>query len=492
MRWKYPLLAILSGLVLAALGLVVPAAGHRASSSVVRSSALYGAPREGAGDLLAAAGDVNGDKRADVITTSKISRGAVVVFGSRDNSSLDLSRLRGRGFRISAAGIAGGIQSVSGAGDVNGDGRADLIVGTPAARDSGGTGPGSAYVVFGKRSSSVVRLSRLAFRGFRIVGERRRDRAGAGVSGMGDLNGDGLGDVVVGAPRVEVSDRNNAGAAYIVFGKRGTSTIELSTLGNAGTKIAGARSGEQVGNAVAQTGDMNGDGINELLLGASRSNLGGRRSGAAYVVYGRRSPGAVKLAQLGGRGFLIRGAARNESAGFSVAGLKDVNGDKLADIAIGAPGARNNGRASGSAYVVFGRRAPGTVRLAKLSKAGFRVDGAAGNNAGFSVAGASDESRDGRGELIVGAPGATVRRVADAGTAYVVYGTGARRPRTLDRLGNGGFRLSKMRFLGAAGVSVAEAGDMNSDGRPELLVGAPSANYNGRRDSGAVYVFRGL
>lgn len=484
-------LALILGLPVTLL-VIADALGQQARQSAIHVSSYYGAAREGVGDLLGAAGDVNNDGLADVITTSRLSRGAVVLFGSRSNSSVDLARLRGRGFRISAAGISGGVQSVAGAGDVNGDELADLIVGTPAARDSGGITPGSAYVVFGKESRSTVRLSRLGSHGFRIVGERRGDRAGAGVSGIGDLNGDRLADVIVGAPRVDVSDRSNAGAAYIVSGKRTGSTVELSTLGAGGVKVAGARSGEQVGNAVASAPDMNSDGLQELLLGASQSDSGGRRSGAGYVVYGRRNAGAVNLSDLGTRGFTIRGAAAREGAGYSVAGLNDVNGDKLGDVVLGAPAARNAGRASGSAYVVFGRPAPGTVRLGRLSSAGFRLDGVAGDNAGFAVSGSTDQSGDGRGEVIVGAPGADIGRVMNGGTAYVIYGTGARKPRRLDRLGNGGFRLSRMRFLGSAGVSVADAGDFNGDGRPEVLVGTPGASYDGRNASGAVYAFRGL
>ena len=141
---------------------------------------------------MAAAGDVNGDKLADFITTSRKNHGAVVVFGSRSSKDLDLSRLGRRGFRILAPGVNGGVKSVAGAGDVNSDGLSDLIVGTPVARDCGGITPGSAYVVFGKRSRSSVDVTRLGSKGFRIVGERRADHAGAGVAGGGDVNGDGL------------------------------------------------------------------------------------------------------------------------------------------------------------------------------------------------------------------------------------------------------------------------------------------------------------
>ncbi|HEX8258600.1 MAG TPA: integrin alpha, partial [Allosphingosinicella sp.] len=176
---------------------------------------------------------------------------------------LDLANLGTRGFIIqgdAAGDLAGG--SVASAGDINGDGYGDVIVGADAG-DDGGASAGEAYVIFGKASGfGPVDLGNIGAAGFVIQGDAALDKAGFSVASAGDVNGDGLGDVIVGAPFGD-DGGTDAGEAYVIFGKAGGfGTIDLTNLGEtAGFVIQGDEAGDNVGHSVASAGDFNHDGI---------------------------------------------------------------------------------------------------------------------------------------------------------------------------------------------------------------------------------------
>jgi Ca2+-binding RTX toxin-like protein len=218
-----------------------------------------------------------------------------------------------------------------------------------------------------------------------------------------------------------------------VFGKSGTAfpaSFALSGLdGSNGFRLAGLQGGDQLGRSVAAAGDVNGDGLADLIVGAPYSGFNGVRSGSAYVVFGRSGPMAdsFDLALLdGSNGFVVRGAKTHAFLGFAVSTAGDFNGDGVDDLLVGSVGVSN----AGSAYLIYGRDpdrhgsfAP-VLEVANLDGwDGFRIDGAmTGDLFGRVVSGGGDINGDGLDDLVISAPNADAGAIDRAGATYIVYG----------------------------------------------------------------------
>ena len=400
-------------------------------------------------------------------------------------SVFDLTTLDGsNGFKLQGPTWAMAGSAVAIVDDVNGDGIADILVG---ARFAAGVSPysGAGYVVFGRPSdfSANVSLDSLdGTDGFKVLGINN-SLLGTSGAGVGDLNGDGLGDLAFGGPR-DSSGGYIAGMTIVVFGSSGAFPATLAPADLDGTNgfTAFGTNRTNSGISVASAGDINGDGFDDLAIGADLFNTG---FGRIYVIYGSASgfSGTLNLGDIdGANGFGITSLTSQNALGTAVSPLGDLNGDGVDDLLI-------SDRAD--AFVLFGDPAGFGAEIAVSSldgSNGFRI--VEGNAATFdrSVALAGDVNGDGLNDFIIGdgtAAGAS-------GSAYLVFGrTGGFGPQldltTLD--GETGFRMDGPAGS-RAGIAVGAAGDVNGDGFDDLVIGGSRA-YNGYYQHGAAFVVFG-
>jgi len=356
---------------------------------------LSGAPGDQAGRSLASGGDLDGDGLHDLVIGGIGTEGggrAWVLHGPLSASG-PLEAQADAVLVPLDAGRGGGMVVAAG-GDLTGDGVPDLLLGLPR-EDGVEDGAGAALILPGPFAGGLD-----TDHGPRLLGEHRDDFAGADLAGPGDIDGDGLDDVLVGAWGHDAAGAFG-GRAYLLLGPFAGET----PLVDADVAIDGSATWDVLGFAVAGTGDVDGDGRADIVLGAYGNDAGGLSAGAAWMFSAPLE--ASRLADATAR---LEGVGVDTAAGWSVAGAGDTNGDGHADVLVGAPGA-------GAAALLLGP-VSGTATL-ETADARF----VAGGGAGTTVASAGDVDGDGLDDILVGAPdtdGATER----AGRAWLLHGIG--------------------------------------------------------------------
>lgn len=383
-----------------------------------------------------------------------------VAAAARQEGTVDLS-FQSRGTMVEAnapgeLGWPGGLgyqtgSSVTGIGDVNGDGTPDVAVAAPSAPAGGLSGAGVVHVVFGDPSRRNVNLADLGGHGFDIVGGTQDERLGSSLAAAGDVNADGRPDLVIGAQPL-----GRPGEVFVVFGRSSSSTVSASALGSAGFEIhasAGTATVNPFGSSVAGAGDLNGDHRADLIVG---NPVRDPDPGRAVIVFGRAATSAVDVDAPGAGAAFLSTAVPDTfqpNVGTSVAGLGDVDGDSAPDVGVTGLGGMDR------AAVAYGPFAPGDSRdLGNLGGGGFTIVGQdpvthATRSRFRQIDAVGDVDHDGKADVGVSGPGADIVR-------------GARRTGTVD-IGAAGFDgwTSSLR-----GVRMAGLGDTDGDGIDDFAV----------------------
>jgi len=404
---------------------------------------------------------------------------------------------------------------VSGVGDVNNDGYDDFIIGANS-NDEGGEDAGQTYLILGRATGLWSMDMDLSLADASFIGEDARDNSGMAVSGVGDVNNDGYDDFVIGATGDD-DGGSLAGQSYLILGRAAWS-MDMD-LSNANASFIGEDAYDKSGSSVSGVGDVNNDGYDDFVIGATGDDDGGSSAGQTYLLLGRATGLWSMGTDLSMANASFIGENANDNSGYAVSGVGDVNGDGYDDFVIGAMGDDDGGNAAGQTYLLLGRATGAWSEGTDLATVEVSFIGEdAGDNSGRAVSGVGDVNNDGFDDFAISATGDDDGGIS-AGQTYLILGSATGWGSQLDSLyrssdliladvdndgdvdlfhagsemtgdgnviwlndGSGVFtslpQLSLENGLGIGNESVAGAvaGDLDGDDDPDLLLDAANGN----------------
>ena len=330
------------------------------------------------------------------------------------------------------------------------------------------------FVFFAQGCPDVPISSTIDTQRFSVYGEQIADDLGESVSNLGDVNGDGIDDIITGAPGINDGTILDIGEAYIIFGATGiaTSSVDVNNLnGSNGFTVRGVNSSDKIGIVVSSAGDINNDGINDVLIGSS---------GKAIVIFGSTAGFAALYTTNdinGVNGIIFENTLLGGNFGQSLSNLSDVNGDGIDDVIIGAS------NRLGNAYVFYGSATIGNTDAASLNGInGFKIEGFSQSSSGngLNVSNAGDINNDGIEDLILGYPNYEEGGERSAGRIAVIFGsnTGFSSLFSLSSLnGTNGFIINDDIEYARFGQNVKSGKDFNGDGIDDITIASRNKVY---------------
>jgi hypothetical protein len=444
------------------------------------------------GSSIAIAGDVNGDGYDDILTGAHFAngddRGKAYLFYGNDEDiwSLGTSCSDANTSFIGEAAYDHLGSSVAGVGDVNRDGFDDFLIG---ADNASSDNRGKVYLFYGNDEDIWSSGTSCSDANASFIGEAAYDHLGSSVAGVGDVNGDGYSDFLIGAKNASTT---NQGITYLFFGTSEDIWSVGTSCSEANASIIGKAAGDQFGFSIAGAGDVNADDYNDFLIGAPKNDDSDTQAGKTYLFFGTNEEIWSSGMSCSEANASFEGDTYSIESGHAVAGTGDVNGDGFDDFLIGAPRYNAIIDNEGKIYLFYGNETNTWSNGMNLSEANASFVGEDENDyAGWSVAGAGDVNGDGYDDFLIGAYRYNDSVNQDEGKTYLIFGQES------SWLMDMNLENANASFIGEesydySGIPLAGGGDINGDGGDDFLIGAYRDDNDNGVDAGSIYLIFGI